>query len=169
MPYAAVEHVRARAGFLSGAWGEQTDVTNADLGVFVQQVADELNGAITGLGFTIPAEDSVAAKSLAGMNADGALLLALDATFPAGEGPAAATALQEAVRARYDAAWTLLLAGNHPATTAPGATDEGDLADGAVSFWTENPYYGLPGYSSEADPEVVNPYLDPMPTRGQPY
>lgn len=169
MPYAEVAHVKARAGFIGGAWTEQSEPALADVAVFVQQVADELDGAITGLGFTVPTAGSIGAKSLAGMNADGALLLALDATFPAGEGPAAATALQEAVRARYEAAWTLLLAGNHPATTAPGSTDEGDLADGATSFWTENPYYGLPGYASDADPEVVNPAIDPMPTRGQLY
>jgi hypothetical protein len=169
MPYAEVAHVKARAGFIGGAWTEQSEPATTDIEVFLQQVADELDGAVTGLGFSVPAADSVAAKALAGLNADGALLLALDATFPAEEGPSRATALQEAVRERYEAAWKLLLAGNHPATTAPGSTDEGDLADGAASFWTSNPYYGLPGYASEADPEVVNPYLDPMPTRGQPY
>lgn len=165
MPYAEVAHVKARAGFIGGAWGESTDVTTADLGHFLISVSDEIDAAIAGLGQSTPAADSVAAKALLGLNADGALLLALDATFPAAEGPQAVTALQEAVRKRYEESWKRLLEGKHPAVTAPEATDTSVLT--ATDFWTENPEYGQKGVQSEAEPFEPNEFIDPYVTRGE--
>lgn len=166
-PYASIPHVKARAGHLSRAWGESTEVKDADIGIFLQGVADEIDAAIVGLGVSVPAADSTAAKALAGPNADGALILALDATFPSGEGPAAATALQEAARARYTAFWTALMAGRHPATTAPTAEAGETFPGGASDFWTENPYYGIAGYDSPAEPELANEFIDPPVRKGQ--
>jgi hypothetical protein len=163
-PYATVAHVKARAGFLAEAWGEATDVSDADIGIFLGNIADELDAAITGLGQTPPTDGSTAALALVGMNADGALLLALDATFPAGEGPAAATALQESVSKRYEKAWERLLDKKHPATTAPEASGE---TPEESDFWSNNPEYGLPGIVSPADPAQPNPAIDPAVVRGQ--
>lgn len=161
MPYAAVAHLKARAGYLAEAWGEQTDVSDADLAIFIQDVAAEIDAAIVGLGVDIPASGSTSAKALVGLNADGALLLALDATFPAGEGPAAATELQRSVRERYNVAMKRLLDGDHPATTVvtSGATGSPSASD----FWSNEPDYGRP----EVEPVNPNPALDPAVARGQ--
>ncbi len=167
MPYAEFAHVKARAGYLSGAWDEQSKPSDTDVTGFLSDIAGEIDAAIIGLGIAAPTEGSAAAKALLGMNADGALMLALDATFPAGEGPSAATELQSRLASRYDKAWERLLSGKHPATTAPEATDEGGNDQGASSFWTENPEYGLLGVSSEADPAYPNPAIDPVVVRGQ--
>jgi hypothetical protein len=166
VPYAALAHVKARAGFLAEAWGEATDVSDADIAIFIQGIADEIDAAISGLGYDVPEADSLSAKALVGLNADGALLLALDATFPAGEGPAAATELQKAVRARYNLAWLALLGGTHPATTVVVGT--GAVAGTESDFWANNPDYGRPGYSSPADPAYPSQYLDPVVGRGDP-
>lgn len=165
MPYATVAHVKARAGFLAEAWGESTDVSDGDVAIFLQGISDEIDAAIIGRGLALPAGDSISAKALVGLNADGALLLALDATFPAGEGPAAATELQDRARKRYEAAWKALLDGKHPATTAPIAS--GETGGSESDFWTENPDYGRLGYASPAEPVLPNPALDPAVTRGQ--
>lgn len=167
MAYAAVAHVKARAGFLAEAWGETTDVSVTDIQIFLQGVADEIDAAITGLGVSLPAADSLSAKALVGLNADGALLLALDATFPAGEGPAAATELQKSVQRRYEASWKALVEGKHPATTAPVVS--GETGGTESDFWSNNPDYGRRGVQSPADPACPNPSLDPVVGRGEPW
>jgi len=161
--YAAVAHVKARAGHLARAWGESTEPSDADIEGFLADVAGEIDAALAGLGFSLPLS-ATSAVALRGMNADGALLLALDATWPSGEGPSAATELQKAVRSRYEKSWDRLLDGKHPATTA--VEIESDPALAATDFWQENPDYGLPGsgwFPPERDPNAA---LDPAVLRG---
>ena len=162
-PYAEIAHVKARAGPLARAWGEDTEPSDADLGVFLANIASEIDGALVGLGFSLPVGDT-SSSALTGMNADGALLLALDATWPAGEGPSAATALAAAVRARYDRSWELLLAGRHPASIA--IEIESDPALAATDFWQENEDYGLAGSEWFPPARDPNPALDPHVLRG---
>jgi hypothetical protein len=165
MAYAEVAHMRARAGYLADAWTEESRPSTTDLSVFLEDVAAELNAAIGGLGLDVPDAGSPAALALRGMNADGALLLALDATFPAGEGPEAATALQAAIRARYDAAWALLREGKLAAVAAISADDPEALF--ATDFWTENPDYGQEPRGVTTDPfGCPNVALDPAVYRG---
>jgi hypothetical protein len=163
--YADASHVKARAGYLGGAWTEESEPAFQDLDGFVREVADEINAAISGLGYTLPTDGSAAALALRGMNADGALLIALDATYPAGDGPQAATQLQERIERRYEKAWERLLAGQHPATTVSEVSDS--AAAGATDFWQENPDYGLVPADVE-DVVYPNPYLDPAIWRGMP-
>lgn len=170
MPYATVAHVKARAGFLSDAWGEETKPSTTDVAGFLADVSGEIDAAIEGLGFSPPEEGSVPATALRGLNADGALLLALDATFPAGEGPAAATALQEAVRERYNLAWAALLSGKLAAVAAIEATTGDSTVPSATDFWEENPDYGLVPRNLTDDPlGNPNPSLDPSVYRGMAF
>lgn len=165
MAYAEVAHMRARAGYLADAWTEESRPSTTDLAVFLSDVSSEIDAALTGLGLDPPDADTTGALALRGINADGALLLALDATFPAGEGPAAATELQKAIRARYDTSWALLLAGKLAAVVAIQAGTPDVLA--ASDFWSRNPTYGTEPWPDPEDPyKSPNPALDPAVYRG---
>jgi hypothetical protein len=161
MAYALVADVKARAGRLASAWSRDTSPGDADLERFLNDEAASLNAAILGRGLTLPEAETDAALSLRGVNADGALLLALSGTFPAGEGPAAAQELIRIVQERLTLAWESIRAGTHPAIVIIEAADVG--APSASNFWDEEPDYGQVGIE---ELEELNPRLQPEAERG---
>jgi hypothetical protein len=161
MAYALVADVKARAGRLASAWSRDSSPGDADLERFLDDEAASLNAAILGRGLTLPESGTDAALSLRGVNADGALLLALSGTFPAGEGPAAAQELIRIVEARLSVAWEAIRAGTHPAVVIIEAGDPS--APSASNFWDEDPDYGL---VSVEELEGINPRLQPEAERG---
>lgn len=67
---------------------------------FLEQVASVIDAHLSSLGVPVPVGGTSAA-ALEGLNADGALVLALEATWPGGTAPDAATAILEGARSRY--------------------------------------------------------------------
>lgn len=149
---------------MKDAWTDETDPDLGDLDGFLSDVADELDGAIVARGFSLPVSD-VAGGALLGVNADGALLLALTATFVGKAARDAVSELVDAVTARYEAAWDAIRAGTHPAI----AVLEGAVgAPGAADFWSTEPGYGVLGSTSMGD-VWASPSLRPGAYRGQKY
>lgn len=144
MAYADLPAVKGRAGRLSSAWGEHTKPSNTDITGFLTDVAAEIDGLISGRGLSPPEAGSAGALALRGLNADGALLLALEATFPESEGPAAAEDEIRRVRKRYEKGWDALVEGKHAAVTLLESTGAGPSASSA---WT--------GRSAEIEPELA--------------
>lgn len=136
MSYADRDDVVARAGALQDAWGPTTKPSLGDLDTFIAQESAELDARIAALGFAVPVSDPIAAPALAGLVADKALLLAVRATWPGGDGPAAVSDLIRDLEARvagYDAA---LAAGNLPAVLYLSSTMAAAQEGGASNFWT---------------------------------
>lgn len=164
MAYAEIADVRARAGRIAPAWDQSTTPGEADIERFLDDTASEIDAVIGSFGFTVPITDDPPVGALRRVNALGALSAALVATFPAGSGAEAVTALREQVSAEYDAEMTALAEGKHAVivfleagTSAPGATD----------FWSENPDYRRNlGYG---DILALNPYLAPSFEKGDPF
>jgi len=99
------------------------------------------------------------------MNADGALLLALAATFVGKAARDSVSELIDSVSKRYDAAWSAILAGTHPAV----AVLEGSAgAPGAADFWTKEPDYGRLGSVGWGD-VWASESIRPGAYRGQKY
>jgi hypothetical protein len=159
--YAEISDVKGRGGRLSPAWSASSTPADFDLQRFIDDVAGEIDAVVQGAGFTAPAT-GLAASALRGLNADGALLLALQATFPAGEGPAAAQEILRATEERYRASWERLIAGTHPAIIVL-ETDVGVGVLNASSFWTDEPDYGQEPYEERLE---INPWLQPEFERG---
>lgn len=134
--YAQLEDVKSRAGSLAVAFGENTDPALQDIETWLADVAAEIDAAVAGLGFDVPVENETAARALLGLNADGALILALEGRWPEEEGNRAASALLKAVRARFDRNWLALLDGKHPAITALTAGGEAAIPS-AGSTWDD--------------------------------
>lgn len=139
------------------------------MSAFVAEIDGFVRSVFSGLGLAAPADDSEAGLALRGLVADGALLLALDATYPAGEGPAAATELQERAAARYAASLALLLSGKHPAVLSVEATTGETAVPSATDFWSENPLYGLIPRELNDETWWSNPHLDPTVGRGMAF
>lgn len=161
MAYADAAAVTARAGRIAAAWDDQSAPSLGDIDLFTQEVGGTIDSALAGRGLTSPAVGSSAALALAGLNADGALVLALEATFPAGV-PENAQALLDGARARYAAGMTAIANGSHAAVKA---LEAGGGSPSATAFWVEEPEYGL-----DVPPEIragMNPYQAPGFERGQ--
>ena len=86
MAYATVPDVKSRAGVLAKAWGQDTQPGDTDLARFLDITAGEVDAFIGAQGYGVPITDEIAVGSLVGVNADEALLLAIDATWPGGKG-----------------------------------------------------------------------------------
>jgi len=141
MSYADLPTLLARAGRLAKAWTETSDPDVADLLVMIRDVAAELDAELAAAGVTLPVADRYKA-ALAGTNADGALILAIEGTFPDG-GPEVDGILNGA-RSRYQAAIDAIRAGVHPVVRP--AVDDGTAALTASSFWDSEAFcYGYPG------------------------
>lgn len=104
MAYAARSDVLARAGKFASAWSATTSPSLTDIDGFITDIAAVLNVAIAQHGITTPVTDPTAVAALKGINADGALLLALEPTFPGDTGPSAAQDFIERIETRYTAA-----------------------------------------------------------------
>lgn len=136
MAYADRNSVLARAGRLKGAWTDATSPDLPDLDRFLDEVAGEIDLALSGHGIVLPL-DTVASAGMAGMNADGALVLLLEATFPADSGPASAKEILDGARARWLAGMASLITGKNPVVIY--STTKEQL--GASNFWDREPAY----------------------------
>lgn len=160
MAYADAGDVKARAGRLQAAWGAATTPSDTQLDGFCTDVAAEIDALLTGRGLTAPATGGAAA-ALKGLNADGALVLALEATFPDEDGPGSAKGILQAARARAAAGMQALAEGRHPAARLLEASGD---APAASDFWSDEPTYGQDVTAAER--AALNPYLQPEFERG---
>ena len=136
--YAEVEDVQSRAGWLREAWGQNTKPSLGEIEGFLRDTAGEINGALAAGGFDADDLADATRGALLSLNADGALLLALYATYPGESGPTEAGRLLDAVRARWEAGLKALAEGKHIAILIEEELSGGEAAS---DFWTENPSY----------------------------
>lgn len=162
MAYAVLDDVKARAGVLAGAWTDDSHPSNTDIEAFLDQTAAEIDALLISRNLTPPAPASPAAEALLGMNADAALVLALEATYPEASGPASASKELDSVRARVTAASKALLDGTSAAIALLEATTSGLPTE--TSFWQKEPTYGLDLMPHLED---QNPYLAPAMVRSE--
>jgi predicted RNase H-like HicB family nuclease len=161
--YALLADVKARAGALSGSWDAATKPSDGDITGFLGNISDEINAIIAARGLSLPVAGSAAALALAGMNTDGALILALEATFPEGSGPSSAGKTLDDARDRYKESYDQLVAGTLPALAL---LESGASAPSASSFWQqEGDSFGT---LSTPDARDANPFTSAGPVgRGQ--
>jgi hypothetical protein len=168
--YATLADVKARAGVIGDAWGPATTPSDSEITSFLDNVADEVSALIESHGLTAPAAGTDSAKALVNLNANGALVLALEAAFPDQDGPSSPPAIYDRVSKRFEGEMKLLLSGKHPALTL---LESGSAAPTASSFWSDEPEYGAlswplsdwPGRA--ATTPDTNPALAPAFRRGQ--
>lgn len=134
MSYGTIDTLKSRAGVLARRWDDNSSPSNSDLQAYLDDTAGEIDAMVGGMGFSVPVTDQVAAKSLAGWNADKALVLALAASWPGGSGPEEVRDLLAAVRGRVSAYETALDKGGLAAITYLRA-QETDAAAGSANFW----------------------------------
>jgi hypothetical protein len=134
---------------------------------FLDQVAAEIDAVLGWRELGAPATGT-AADALLAVNADGALLVALAATYPESSGPSSADEVIKTVQERYDLAMTELVQGTHPAILL---LEAGAVNARATSFWEQEPLYGefytdpnLSPFSPDANPNNA-----PRITRGQSF
>lgn len=165
MAYADVADIQARAGALASAWTAGSTPSTSDLATFLDDVAAEIDAYLGGLGLAAPATGAAAA-ALKGVNVAGALLIALEASYPEGEGPASASKQIDDLRTAYTAAVEAIVDGTHPAVRL---LEAGNVQDRASSFWENEPYYGIFPYDPNLDPLApdANPHTAPTVARGQ--
>jgi hypothetical protein len=149
MSYSEVQDVKARAGKLAPAWDVDTNPGDTDIERFLDDVAAQIDQTISAQGFATPLTGQ-GADALRGLNADGALVLTLEATFPADTGPAAAKAIHDGALERFNAGMAALQNGTFSAIAYLRSQAS---ASGATDFWTENPQYGM-----EPLPGTTNPF-----------
>lgn len=152
MSYAELPAVLGRAGAAGGYFTDSSDPDLSDVERFLVQTASEIDVAIAAINVTVPITDAVAVGALEGLNADGALVLALEAAFPGkGQRPDAIGAILEGARARWTAGIAALMSGKAPLcgylTNLQGASGPG----GATAFWIEEPDYGAYGSRSTTE------------------
>lgn len=99
--YAGVGDLKARAGRLAAAWTDDSVPSEGDLEQFLEQVAAQIDGGLAAAGVTVPVTDTAAAAALQSLNVDGALILALEATWPGASGPQGVAELLAGARLRY--------------------------------------------------------------------
>lgn len=161
--YADLAAVKARAGVLANSWSAATTPSNTDISGFLDDVAAEIDALLTARGYTPPVAGSAAAKALKGINADGALVLALEATFPEGSGPSSAGKPLDEARARYENAYDALLDGSLPALALLASSG---AAPSASNFFSNEPEYGT---VTPTRLEDTNAWISPGVGRNQPF
>jgi len=159
--YANLSAVTARAGALARAWTAESAPSFSDIEGFLDDVAAEIDALVAARGLTPPLAGSAAANALRGVNADGALVLALEATYPETSGPSSAAKTLDDARRRYEQAVEALTTGTHPAVAVLEASAD---APSATSFWQQEPGYG----QQTPTTDDLNPYTAPAFARGQP-
>lgn len=166
MAYATLQAVRARAGALAGSWTDSSTPSSEDVETFLENVASEIDALLNARGLTPPTLGSPAADALVSVNADGALVLALEATFPESSGPSSAGKTIDGARTRYSAAQAALVAGTHPVVLLLEAAN---VQSRASSFWENEPFYGIFPFDPKLDPLApdANPNTAPAVARGQ--
>lgn len=169
MAYAEVGDVLARAGRLSTAWDDETTPSLTDLERFLGQAADTLDAALASLGIGIPLTDALAIRALLPLNADMALLTAIDATWPGGRGGDDVKEARDGAKDRVDRALAAFVdeKRRYPVVAyLLGLLEGGDVVHDALNFWDEESDYGVLGSSSVAEAATVSPYVLPGFQRG---
>lgn len=138
MSYADVNDVKARAGVLASAFREGAAVGPAEIELYLQQTAGELDAYVGSHGFAVPVVDETASAALSSVNADMALLLAVEANWPGSSARDDVADFLTALRERVGGYRTALTAGNLAALLYLGAitVDTEQAGGGAASFWT---------------------------------
>lgn len=159
MAYASLPHVKSRGGRLAGAWTETSTPGDADIEVFLDQIAGEIDAALAGHGIGLPLDAAgVPARALEGLNADGALVLAIEGSWPGGRGNDEVKAIYDSAKARYNTAWTALQSGKHVAVVLAIDTEGEAGAGDGDNFWSAEPDYLM---SPPQGWPFVNPALQP--------
>jgi len=158
--YADIAATKVRAGRLAKAWTEASTPGEPDIEHHLGTTAAEIDAILAAKGSTLPLDAAgPAALSLAGLNADMALVLMIDATWPGQGSSEGVREIREQVIERRDLAWERLIDGTHPAIVY---TDSLASSPSATDFWTEEPNYPTPGEAATIKPEHA-----PMFARGQ--
>lgn len=159
MAYAGSQNVVARSGGLLVGLSPTTTPSLADVNGWLDEVGALIDGMVNGAnGFAIPVVSTDAVAALAGVNADGALVLALSAKFPGDSAGPATSGVKKDAQRRFDKAMSDLQTGDHPAVLILQAAATGVSAQQlAGSNATDNPGY-IP---DELNPtRVYNPNFD---------
>jgi hypothetical protein len=164
--YAALGDVQARAGALSGRVDGQLEAVDRRHHHVPDDVAAEIDAALAGRGLAITDPASPAGKALKNVNALGALVLALQATYPEGSGPSSASKAIDDARGEFDGLMASIMDGTHPAVRS---LEAGTATTRATSFWEQEPYYGEFPFDPRLDPlsPDANPNTAPAFARGQ--
>lgn len=157
MAYATVADVQARAGRLAAAWTDDSSPDTADIELLLRDVAAEIDARLVGRGATLPL-DETASAALVGLNADGALVLAIEGTFGGRDVGTEVEATLKGARARYQAGMKAIEDGKHAVVVYVDATSP---SAGADDFWSSNPDYPL----SESFGEDAFRYEGVIPAR----
>jgi hypothetical protein len=159
LAYAAFTDVQARAGRVAAAFSVTGRRPNqADVESFLDDVASEINARLRSRGFDPALLDKPAELALRGTNADGALVLALEAAFPGGV-PADVEKVYTGARDRYNASLGLLESGRHAAFVF---VESASGSPSGSSLWSDDPTYG----EVDLPPDEQNPNLAPFFSRG---
>lgn len=164
--YGDLSVFRARAGRLADAWSDTTDPDEADLLGFLAEAAATLDMEIGARGLAVPVTDAGAVLVLAGLESDGALTMAIPATWPGGM-PDEASGLLAGARSRWDSAIAAIRDGSLSVVAYLSSQGE-DAGPGATAMWVEDPDYPLEGSAGYAE-DIANPLAAPTAYRGQRY
>lgn len=158
MAYAGIEDVQARAGGIRRAWTSTSQPSLDEIDGFLDTAAARIDLLLGARGYATPVGGGYA-EALREPNADRALVLALDATFPGGSAPAEVKTLRDAAEARWEEEIAKLEDGTHPVILALLGADSPQ----ASSLWTTEPNYD-PNLATLAG--TFNRHLDPVIRRG---
>lgn len=166
--YASVLDVKALGGFLSDAWTQSSPVSERDLETFLALASGDIDVALAVAGATLPLTDPLPIAALRSLAADGALVRALDATWPKSL-PAGALEIRTNAIKRFEDALRALEDGSS-SIIAIIEQSQGAISGVASSLWTSEPAYGLYGWVNgvwigSTDPADWNPNLAPNVAR----
>lgn len=163
--YADLKALLARAGRLAPAWGDETNPDYADLERFLEEVSNRIDVALSLHGIDLPLSisdtnvEEAVLGTLGGIAADGALVMALEATWTA-EMPEDVSRVLQGARTRYEAAMTALEDGTSSVVTYLLTTSPDSDRIGATAQWVEEPDYpllGSKGYSEYTENPLAAP------------
>lgn len=154
--YAIYDDVLARAGRARIVFGQANAPNQAEVEGFLDEVAGAIDSRLVALGLDAPTADARARLALRGVNADGALILALDASFPSAQVDQAADRLLDRTSARYDKAMSLLESGELAAVAALVNAGAAGASPGAANFWSEEPTYDIAARVTDRMTETVS-------------
>lgn len=136
MAYAQTRDVLARAGSLKPAFADGQPVSPAEITVFLEQTAGEIDAFVGARGFGVPVTDLTAVAALASVNTDMALLLAIDANWPGSSARDDVADLRASIQGRVDGYLAGLAGGGLAALLYLGAQAAAAAQGGASDFWT---------------------------------
>lgn len=166
--YASVLDVKALAGFLSDAWTQTSPVSERSIETFLALASGDIDVALAVAGATLPLLDPLPIAALRSLAADGALVRALDATWPK-QLPAGALEIRTNAIKRFEDALRALEDGSS-GIIALIEQSAAAISGVASSLWTSEPAYGLYGWVNgvwvgSMDPADWNPNLAPNVAR----